>query len=86
MRLLFAALLAIIIIEAIVAFHNRPCKENEAFRKGMSSNCGEHRCGHIAKRCKRDSRDGCFCEKGFRRKGGARGPCVSKNECDNKKN
>uniref|UniRef100_A0A131YF66 TIL domain containing protein n=1 Tax=Rhipicephalus appendiculatus TaxID=34631 RepID=A0A131YF66_RHIAP len=85
MRILLAALLTIIILEAVIAFHDPPCKKNEAFRKGMSSNCGEHRCGPIVRRCKRDSRDGCFCNEGFRRKGGARSRCIPENKCKNKK-
>ncbi|KAL3247646.1 hypothetical protein MRX96_056936, partial [Rhipicephalus microplus] len=45
MRILLAALLTIMIFEVVIAFHSQPCGRNEVHKEGMSSNCGEHRCG-----------------------------------------
>uniref|UniRef100_A0A224YQB7 TIL domain containing protein n=1 Tax=Rhipicephalus zambeziensis TaxID=60191 RepID=A0A224YQB7_9ACAR len=81
MRILIAALLGIIFLEAVFAYHNRPCHANEVFKTAASSNCGEKRCYKEARRCKRDSRSGCFCKEGYSRKGGSSGPCVSEMTC-----
>uniref|UniRef100_A0A224YFE6 TIL domain containing protein n=1 Tax=Rhipicephalus zambeziensis TaxID=60191 RepID=A0A224YFE6_9ACAR len=85
MRILLATLLTIMVLEAVIAFHNRPCGRNEAYMEARSSNCGEQRCSHKVKRCKRDARSGCFCENDYYRDGGPSGPCVIKKACKNKK-
>uniref|UniRef100_L7MAI5 Putative similar to chymotrypsin-elastase inhibitor ixodidin n=1 Tax=Rhipicephalus pulchellus TaxID=72859 RepID=L7MAI5_RHIPC len=84
MRILIPVLLGIISLEAVFSYHNPPCHPNEVLKEAASSNCGEDRCNRKARRCKRDSRSGCFCGSGYYREGGPSGPCVSKRMCKRK--